>query len=530
MTSSATSTERAAHRDTGFQPWHFFVLLSMIGATAAVMLARDTHPVALLLLSAAVIASGLVGLAVHYTLQGFFGRQPGVAPLKISDREALERDKALVLRSIKELEFDRAMGKVGERDYNELSGRLRARALALMERLERQRAPGTSGSPATRGTGAPGTGTPDGPAEPGTCGSCGTANDADARFCKHCGARIAAAIALILALVGAPAMATAQGAMPNPKEMSGMVLPVTDVPAGTVTVRVIRGSFDKPVVDHPVEFTIDAGEPRAARTDASGRAQVSGLRPGARVRAVTTVDGERLESQEAVVAQSGLRIMLVAADPDAAARAAEDKALAGAPPAKGMVVLGPESRVVAQLADDQLNIFYGLEILNSARVPVDIGGPLIFDLPRDARGTTVMEGSTKQATASGPRVTVTGPFAPGTTPVEIGFVLPYGGDTARLVQRWPAALQQTTVLVMQTGGLAIASPQVAQKRDLSSEGQAIILGSGPGIPAGQTLELQITGLPSRPLWPRYLAVSLAAIITLAGLWAAATARPSTRVA
>jgi ABC-type hemin transport system ATPase subunit len=51
-------------------------------------------------------------------------------------RAALEREKALVLRSIKELEFDRAMGKVSEKDFEEMSGRLRTRALMLMRQLD----------------------------------------------------------------------------------------------------------------------------------------------------------------------------------------------------------------------------------------------------------------------------------------------------------------------------------------------------------------------------------------------------------
>jgi hypothetical protein len=529
MTSSATSTDRPAPgRDTGFHPWHFFILLSMIGATAAVMLARDTHPVALLLLSAAVIASGLVALALHHAVAGFFSRDPA-APLPTFGqlRETLERDKALVLRSIKELEFDRAMGKIGERDFAEISTRLRARALSLMEQLDRAGTPETPGTPAT---GTPGTGpVTSGTPATTTCAACGTANDADARFCKQCGARVAAALLILLLLGGLPMAARAQ-TMPDPKEMSGVVLPVTDVPAGTVSVRVIRGTFANNIVDQPVVFTIDGDETRTVRTDASGRAQVADLRSGTSVRAATTVDGERLESQEAVIGQSGFRIMLVATDPEAAARAEEDKQLASGPAVTGMVVLGPESRVIAELADDQLNIFYILEVLNSARTPVDIGGPLIFDLPREARGATMLEGSTPQATANGPRVTVTGPFAPGTTAVQIAYVLPYRGGTARLVQRWPAPLQQTTVLVSQTGGLSISSPQIAQARDLSGQGQAVILGGGAGIPAGEALELEIAGLPTRVEWPRYLALSIAGVITLAGLWAAATARPRPRTA
>jgi hypothetical protein len=169
-------------------------------------------------------------------------------------------------------------------------------------------------------------------------------------------------------------------------------------------------------------------------------------------------------------------------------------------------------------------------VVNSARTPVDIGGPLIFDLPREARGATVLENSSKQATANGPRVTVTGPFAPGVTPIEFAYVLPYRGDTARLVQHWPAALQQTTVFVYQPGGLTIASPQLSQTREVRDQGETVIVGSGAAIPAGQPLELEIRGLPSRVEWPRYLALSIAGVITLAGLWAAATARPRPRTA
>ena len=51
-------------------------------------------------------------------------------------RVALEREKSLVLRSIKELEFDFAMGKVAKPDFDEMSARLRARALGLMRQLD----------------------------------------------------------------------------------------------------------------------------------------------------------------------------------------------------------------------------------------------------------------------------------------------------------------------------------------------------------------------------------------------------------
>ena len=69
--------------------------------------------------------------------------------------------------------------------------------------------------------------------------------------------------------------------MPNPKEISGVPLPAPDVPAGTVSVRVVRGSFDEQSDESAVEFTVD-GKTQTPKTDENGRAQVAGLKPGAR--------------------------------------------------------------------------------------------------------------------------------------------------------------------------------------------------------------------------------------------------------
>jgi hypothetical protein len=183
MTNSATSTNArrspiAPAQGSGFHAWHFFILFSMIGATAVVIVARDTHPAALLLLSAAVICSGLVGLAVSRAVAGFFTGGAEALPLPPQAREILEREKTLVLRSIKELEFDKAMGKVSEEDYAAILAQLRTRALTLMRDLEREPAAPESQPVA------------DSQAVRGICASCGTGNDADARFCKSCGTRL----------------------------------------------------------------------------------------------------------------------------------------------------------------------------------------------------------------------------------------------------------------------------------------------------------------------------------------------------
>jgi len=139
------------------------------------------------------------------------------------------------------------------------------------------------------------------------------------------------ACAFVALLAAVPAVAQQ---MPNPKEISGVPLPAADVPAGSVSVRVVRGAFTNNVTDHPVEITVD-GKKQTKNTDAQGRVLVSGLKPGTKVRAATVVDGERIESQEITIAGQGFRVVLVGVDPEAVKRAAEDKALAEGPPVKG---------------------------------------------------------------------------------------------------------------------------------------------------------------------------------------------------
>lgn len=217
--SSATSIDRAsangvsakppapAARRTeadAFQPWHFFVLMSLLAATAAVVMARESRPEHLVLISLTIGAAGFAGAALYRTLAPLVRTDLRSldGPMTDSLRAVLEREKMLVLRAIKELEFDRAMGKVSSADFEEMAGRLRARAMALIRQLD-----SNSGyqeiierelsvrllKRGRKNHGAP----PVQPAEAdppraalATC-ACGTMNDVDAAFCKRCGTRLA---------------------------------------------------------------------------------------------------------------------------------------------------------------------------------------------------------------------------------------------------------------------------------------------------------------------------------------------------
>jgi hypothetical protein len=324
-------------------------------------------------------------------------------------------------------------------------------------------------------------------------------------------------VILCLFLIGGKALAQVE--MPDLRKMSGVPLPATDLPAGSVSVRVIRGSFANNLAGVSVEFVVD-GASRRIKTDASGRAEVSGLPAGARVKAVAEVNGERLETQEITIGQNGVRFVLAASDPETAIREAEDRRLAASPPVKGTVVFGPGSRVVTQYDDERLFIFYVLSILNTARTPVDIGGPLTIELPQGARSVTLVEDSSPQATANGPRVIVTGPFAPGTTHLNVRYELPYSGATATLEQRWPAPLPQVQVFALKTDDLDLRSPQLSDKQSVIQEGLPIIVASGPALAADAVFKLEIIGLPHRAVWPRYVALALAGGLVSLGIWAA----------
>jgi len=176
--SSETSTEPRRRDADGVDPKHVFLLLSMIGATAAVMVVGRGHPVALIILSLTIVAAGLVGFALQGALSGFLGVGRRQTPARTARAaEALEREKALVLRSIKELEFDKAMGKTSEADFVQLSASLRARAVSLMQELDRAAGVRPSASASAK-------------AASSTCERCDTVNDADARFCKSCGGKL----------------------------------------------------------------------------------------------------------------------------------------------------------------------------------------------------------------------------------------------------------------------------------------------------------------------------------------------------
>ena len=193
----------SSETSTNLQPWQFFVLAALGCATAVTFVARGEGATAVILLGILMATAAFVGMTALRTVRPLVStEEERTAMVGQRTRVALEREKMLALKSIKELEFDRAMGKLSDADWREMSARLRARAARIIRQLDA----GSSYRDQIErdlikrlGDGA----RPKGPrSEDGSrfkdgsgtkasaervCAQCATANDADASFCKSCG-------------------------------------------------------------------------------------------------------------------------------------------------------------------------------------------------------------------------------------------------------------------------------------------------------------------------------------------------------
>jgi hypothetical protein len=189
-----------------------------------------------------VLAGGTL-LCVVLLLWSSLGRLTGESPLTLEEAVGMaapspeEERKRSILRALKDLEYERSVGKISEEDYAELGARYRADAKALLRKIEEQSAPARqkaearlaarlkkenlSGDSAKKkrdrnrdaaprepapavtesetvtavaeseAVAAVATNDREEPLATPKCPACSTPNDADARFCKRCGAPLA---------------------------------------------------------------------------------------------------------------------------------------------------------------------------------------------------------------------------------------------------------------------------------------------------------------------------------------------------
>lgn len=164
------------------------------------------------------ILAALAGFAIVLTLSAFWASLRGLlsagaashennASPQVQARTMLVQEKNAVLQSIRDMRFEHELGKLSAADLERLEAQHRVRARELLAQLDTQLAPyrdearkrlGQAGqsvaSDSQVGEAAPDIAPGIAPAalEPGTCAKCSTRNDADAVFCKKCGAQLAA--------------------------------------------------------------------------------------------------------------------------------------------------------------------------------------------------------------------------------------------------------------------------------------------------------------------------------------------------
>jgi hypothetical protein len=186
-----------------------------------------------------VLAGGML-LGVVLLFWSSIGRLTGESPLTLEEAIGLaapspeEERKRSILRALKDLEYERSVGKISEEDFAELSGRYRADAKALLKAIDAESAPlrrraeerlaarlrqeklaprkkkkgasvatdgpteaaSESAAATDDGDGSEAASVPAVDAEvslvgASKCPACSTSNDADAVFCKRCGVSLA---------------------------------------------------------------------------------------------------------------------------------------------------------------------------------------------------------------------------------------------------------------------------------------------------------------------------------------------------
>lgn len=338
----------------------------------------------------------------------------------------------------------------------------------------------------------------------------------------------AGAVCLVLAL---SSLVHAQ--MPDPRAMHGQAIPAGELPAGSVTVRVVRQGLGNNVAGVTVELH-GAGPVRTAVTAADGRAQFSGVPPGGAVHAIAVVDGERLESGAFEVPRTGgVRTLLVAGLGLGSARSTPPPATAPAAPlstaaAPGELTFGNNSRLAIEFQDDTITVFYLLEIVNPG-ASVALETPLVFALPEEATGATKLEGGSPLATVAGNEVSIAGVVPPGVTAVPIAYRIERWDARHTIEQRFPLPVGQLAIGVQRLPGLEVESAQATSVREASLSGQAFLIATGPGLAAQAPLQLTLSGLPHRSRLPLTIALGLAALAAASGVYLSLH-RPADRAA
>lgn len=249
------------------------------------------------------------------TLTGQLEQPPPAPDQRLRD---LEREKQLLLRSIRELEFDAGLQRLEAEQAAELAAPLRQRALRVLQELDVARL---------------------GQAPPRL------EQQIEFEVKRRRAGGPAALVLLALSALGQPAGAQGTGGA-LPADMFGQPLPSADLAAGELTVRVIGAELSQPQPGQTVELyrSSATGFERVgtARSGSDGRARFAGLVAGTPHRALLRQGDQAIPSRAfTLTGTGGIKLLLSTRSPTqplAAALARDDdtgERGAAAPPSPG---------------------------------------------------------------------------------------------------------------------------------------------------------------------------------------------------
>jgi len=186
------------------------------------------------------------------------------------------------------------------------------------------------------------------------------------------------------------------------------------------------------------------------------------------------------------------------------------------PAVEGEVTIGGQSRIQIEFADDAMEVFYLLDVVNRSAAPAAPKRELVIELPDGAESPTMLDGSSPLAMVRNGRVVLSGPFPPGSTPVQFAFGFAGGPSERVLTQAFPAVWEQMRVIVARVGAVQLASAQLTVSDGMPGNGQRFAIGNGPALPAGQALRMVLSGLPHRSRVGQWLALGLGCLVLLVG--------------
>ena len=331
--------------------------------------------------------------------------------------------------------------------------------------------------------------------------------------------------------------------------MAARPLMVGDLPVGTVTVRVGRGSLSNAAVgvDVVASVTAPAGKAtvRTEKTKADGRATFADLPVGAEFQAQALVDGQRLQTASfAIPAEGGARLMLLSqqdqeagedqaaptpANPHAGAHSHGGNPTGSAGDAgegtsdPSVVRVSSSSKLLIDLREDALAVMENLVLENTSdrSFRSDHGG-IAIPLPAGAHEVEAIEGGARMQLEQGSTLFLREAIPPAsshTPPVQarFGFFVSTAGESSVILrQPMPLGIETPVVMVPESVHLTLAAPGLqAMASQTDDRGARIQVFQLASVPRNGVLSITVSGLPTRGALGKTIAAVLVAALVFA---------------